>query len=155
MIVFVGARRHELAGRLFDREGDVADRMRPNDDALVISRVTPSIVIKQRYSACVWAETITLIAGSRRLAMSAIALPARLPPQPFSAAGELMEPAFVDHEHGRVDALASSSATASLAASASSSKVSPATPVGVTIVGVASRTSPMKPTRMSSPRSPL
>ena len=36
--------------------------------------------------------------------------------------------------------------TARLAASASSWKVRPATPVGVTMVGVASSTSPMKPT---------
>src|SRR5919198_6282961 len=49
---------------------------RPNDDALVIKRVTPPAVIVQRYSACVWAETITLIRGSSRLAMSAIGLPA-------------------------------------------------------------------------------
>ncbi len=38
-----------------------------------------------------------------------------------------------------------SSSTARLAASASSWKVRPATPVGVTIVGVASSTSPMTP----------
>ena len=120
--------------------------MRPNEDALVISRVTPSIVMRQRYSACVWAETITLIDGSSLLAMSAIALPARLPPQPFSAAGELWNPPSWITSTEVLTPIASSSATASLAASASSSKVNPATPVGVTIVGVASRTSPMKPT---------
>ena len=46
-------------------------RMRPNDDALVISRVTPSgVVIVQRYSAWVWADTMTLIDGSSRSAIS-------------------------------------------------------------------------------------
>ena len=51
--------------------------MRPNDDALVTSRVTPPAVIVHRYSACVWAETITLIDGSSRVAISAMSLPAR------------------------------------------------------------------------------
>ena len=46
-------------------------RMRPNDAALVISRVVPSVVvIVQRYSAWVWAETITLIDGSSRSAIA-------------------------------------------------------------------------------------
>jgi hypothetical protein len=45
------------------------------------------------------------------------------------------------------------SCTTALAASASSSNVRPATPVGVTIVGVDSRTSPMKPTRKGVPLS--
>ena len=68
-------------------------RMRPNDDALVMSRVTPSgVVIVQRYSACVWAETITLIDGSSRFAISAMSLPARLPAQPFSVAAPVWNP---------------------------------------------------------------
>ncbi len=46
-------------------------------------RVTPPVVIVHRYSACVWADTMTLIAGSSRLAISAIGLPARLPVHPF------------------------------------------------------------------------
>src|SRR4030095_11261448 len=61
-------------------------RIRPNDDALVIRRVTPPAVIVHRYSAWVCAETITLIDGSSRLAISAMALPARLPAHPLSAA---------------------------------------------------------------------
>ena len=104
-------------------------------------------MIVQRYSAWVWADTMTLIDGSSRLAMSAMALPARLPAQPLSAGGAALEAALVDDEHDGVDALAPAArATARLAASASSWKVRPATPVGVTIVGVASSTSPMKPT---------
>ncbi len=67
-------------------------RIRPNDDALVIRRVTPPAVIVHRYSACVWAETITLTAGSSRLAMSAIGLPTRLPAHPFRAAPVVWKP---------------------------------------------------------------
>ena len=51
-----------------------------------MSRVTPPTVIVHRYSAWVCADTMTLIDGSSRLAMSAMALPARLPAQPLSAA---------------------------------------------------------------------
>src|SRR6476661_275515 len=67
-------------------------RIRPNDDALVISRVTPFVVTVQRYSAWVWAEMITLIDGSSRLAMSRIGLPARLPAQPLIVAGVFWKP---------------------------------------------------------------
>ena len=81
-------------------------RMRPNDDALVISRVTPSgVVIVQRYSAWVWADTMTLIDGSSRSAISAMSLPARLPAQPFRRRRARLEAALVDHEHARVHAL--------------------------------------------------
>ena len=80
-------------------------RTRPNDDALVISRVTPPVVIVQRYSACVCADTITLIAGSSRFAISAMSLPARLPAQPFSAAGPGLEAALVDDEDRHLHAL--------------------------------------------------
>ncbi len=59
-------------------------RIRPNDAALVISRVTPPAVTVQRYSACVWAETITLIDGSSRWAILSMSLPARLPAHPLS-----------------------------------------------------------------------
>jgi hypothetical protein len=45
--------------------------------------------------------------------------------------------------------------TMAFAASASSSNVRPATPVGVTIVGVDSSTSPMKPTRNGTPMSDM
>ena len=62
----------------------------------------------------------------------------------------------MDDEDGRVDALALGARRAArLAASASSWKVRPATPVGVTIVGVASSTSPMKPTVNFLPLSDL
>ena len=77
----------------------------------------------------------------------------RLPAHPLSAARRRLEAALVDHEHVglRRRVRSRSSCTARLAASASSWKVRPATPVGVTIVGVASRTSPMKPTSMVFP----
>src|SRR3954454_19282554 len=55
----------------------MSDSARPNDEALVISRVTPLVVIVQRYSAWVCAETITLIAGSSFEAMATMGLPAR------------------------------------------------------------------------------
>ena len=62
-------------------------RMRPKDDALVISRVhAVGVVIVHRYSACVWADTMTLMAGSSRVAISAMSLPARFPAQPFRLA---------------------------------------------------------------------
>ena len=62
-------------------------------------------MIVQRYSACVWADTMTLIAGSSRSAISAMSLPARLPAHPFSAAVPGLEAALVDHEHAGVHAL--------------------------------------------------
>ena len=80
--------------------------------------------------------------------MSAIALPARLPGAPVEGRGAGLEAALVDDEHPRVDDLRRPMLvpTTRFAASASSWKVRPATPVGVTIVGVDSSTSPMKPT---------
>src|SRR5688572_14747048 len=61
-------------------------KTRPNEAALVTRRVTvePSlavVVIVQRYSAWVWPDTMTLIAGSSFLAMTSMSLPARLPAQ--------------------------------------------------------------------------
>src|SRR6266508_442772 len=133
----------------------MSDSTRPNEDALVTRRVTPSgVVMVQRYSAWVWAETITLIAGSSRPAMSAIGLPARLPEQPFNA-GVVWKPPSWTTMTAVLTPLRRRSAAARLAASASSWKVSPATPVGVTMVGVASSTSPMNPTWNFLPLSDL
>ena len=88
--------------------------------------------------------------GSSRLAMSAIGLPARLPAQPLRAAvPDWDPPSWMTSTH--VSGLSSAFpvvftfAIARLAASASSWNVRPATPVGVTIVGVDSSTSPRKP----------
>jgi hypothetical protein len=126
----------------------MSDSARPNEDALVISRVTPLVVTVQRYSAWVWPEMITLIEGSSRDAMSRIGLPARLPAQPFSVAGDVWKPPWWITSTGIVTPRRCSARTAAFAASASSVKVSPATPDGVTIVGVSSSTSPMNPTRI-------
>src|SRR5262245_8333928 len=119
---------------------------RPNEEALVMSRVTPPAVIVHRYSAWVWAETMTLIDGSSRAAMSAIGLPVRLPAQPLSAAPDDWKPPWWMTRTEVLTPWLCSLATARLAASASSWNVRPATPVGVTIVGVSFSTSPMKPT---------
>ena len=121
-------------------------RARPNDEALVIRRVTPLVVMVQRYSAWVCADTITLIDGSRRAAIAAMSLPARLPAHPLSVAAPAWKPPWWMTRIGIFTPLSASSATALFAASASSWNVSPATPVGVTIVGVDCSTSPMKPT---------
>ena len=122
-------------------------RIRPNDDALVMSRVTPSgVVIVHRYSACVWADTMTLIDGSSRLAISAMSLPARLPAQPFRRAPcRVWKPPWWITSTLVLTPFFWSCLTTMLAASASSWNVRPATPAGVTMVGVASRTSPMMP----------
>ena len=80
-------------------------RTRPNDEALVIRRVTPLVVMVQRYSACVCADTITLIDGSRRAAIAAMSLPARLPAQPLSVAARRLEAALVDDEDRDLHAL--------------------------------------------------
>jgi len=132
----------------------ISDRILPKDDALVTSRVTPPAVIVHRYSACVCAETMTLIERSSRLAISAIGLPARLPAHPFrSALPAWKPPSWITRTFVFTSRSSLSSCTAALAASASSWNVRPATPVGVTIVGVASRTSPMKPTSIVRPLS--
>ena len=121
-------------------------RIRPNEAALVISRVTPFVVTTQRYSLCVCAETMILMRGSSRDAMSRIGLPARLPAQPLSTGEPVCAPpSWITSTHALMFFALFESSTA-LAASASSWNVRPATPVGVTIVGVDLSTSPMKPT---------
>jgi hypothetical protein len=129
----------------------MSDSARPNEEALVINRVTPLVVTVQRYSAWVWPEMITLIEGSSREAMSRIGLPARLPAHPFSVAGDVWKPPWWITSTGIVTPRRCSARTAAFPASASSVKVSPATPDGVTIVGVSLSTSPMNPTRIALP----
>ena len=72
----------------------------------MISRVTPSIVIVQRYSAWVWADTITLIAGSSRAAISHDVAAGEVAGAAVQDGRAGLGAALVDHEHGGVDALA-------------------------------------------------
>jgi len=65
-------------------------RIRPKDPALVISRVAPPDGIVQRYSAWVWADTMTLMEGSRRSAQRGTWPVAERPP--VRPAGSLTGP---------------------------------------------------------------
>ena len=90
---------------LSSRVSVMSVRIRPNDAALVTRRVTPPAVTVQRYSLCVWAETITLILGSRRWAILSMSLPARLPGTPVEGGRSGLLAALVDDEHPGADML--------------------------------------------------
>src|SRR6185503_8158934 len=78
------------------------------------------------------------------------------PAQPFSAAPELWKPPWWMTRIGIFTPASARAGNAAFAASASSWNVSPATPVGVTIVGVDRSTSPMNPTlTFDLPSSPV
>ena len=128
--------------------------IRPNDEALVIRRDVPPSVSVHRYSWWVWPETTTPIEGSRPAAIVSIGEPARLPWQPSGAvtgvANVWLPPWWMTSTIVFTPRFFNAFA-ARLAPSISDRKSSPATPDGVTIVGVACRTSPMMPTFTSSP----
>ena len=122
----------------------MSDSTRPNDEALVTSRVTPLVVMVHRYSACVCAETMTLIDGSSRCAMSAIGLPVEVAGAAVER-GRGLEAALVDDEHRLLTPVAQL-ARGAVRGVRLVLEGEPGDPVGVTIVGVSLRTSPMKPT---------
>src|SRR5919202_1618017 len=95
-----------------------------------------------------------LIEGSRSLTIRSMSVPARLPAQPLSADVGDWKPPWWMTRTGRLTPFFLSSAAALLAAWASSVKVNPLTPDGVTMVGVSLRTSPMTPTPKRRPLSP-
>src|SRR5262249_52379515 len=105
------------------------------------------VVMVQRYSACVWPEMMILIDGSSFCTIDRMSLPARLPAQPLGVlTAPVWKPPWWITRIGICTPWRARRFASALAAWASSTNLRPATPAGVTMVGVAWSTSPMKPT---------